>query len=601
MSNIRTEELDFDAIKANIKEFFRGQSIFTDYDFEGSALSVLIDVLAYTTQYNAFYANLAINEMFLDSASKYASAVSLAKTIGYTPRSIRSARGVIDVVTSNVQGNPSTLTLPKNTVFRGKVGEVEYDFYTATDYTANNVLGAYTFNDVEIIEGSILTKKYNVMTNSKFVIPNKNVDMSTLTVRVQDNPNSGNYIKFNLSEDILNVRSTDSVYFVKQREDMLYEIYFGNGTIGKKVNVGNVVHIEYFISSGRLANQANEFVYASGLEANYTYNVALTTIPTGGDEEESIDSIKFNAPRKYISQNRAVTSEDYATLLYSQFPNIESLSVWGGQDNVPPIYGKVFIAAKPFERETFTDAEKAQIRSFLASKRNILTVIPETVDPTFLRVQFTTNVYYDPAKSKKSPGELQTLVRNTIADYATTMGKFDSTFRFSKLSTLIDATDQSINSNISTLKIRRTVEPVFGVISKYNIQIDNPIYQDKDTGGTVWSTRFFIGTLADRCYIRDDGNGNMDLYMEDINGNAFFQETIGTVDYGNGTINIPSLLIRGLYDGELEFMYTPSSNDVVPTRQYIVTIPNELVTVNMIADQKISGSTKQKHIFTSSR
>lgn len=601
MSNIRTEELDFDAIKANIKEFFRGQSTFTDYDFEGSALSVLIDVLAYTTQYNAFYANLAINEMFLDSASKYASAVSLAKTIGYTPRSIRSARGVIDVVISNVQGNPSTLTLPKNTVFRGKVGEVEYDFYTATDYTANSVLGSYTFNDVEIIEGAILTKKYNVMTNSKFVIPNKNVDMSTLTVRVQDNPNSGNYTKYNLSEDILNVRSDDTVYFIKQREDMLYEVYFGNGTIGKKVNVGNVVHIEYFISSGRLANQANEFVYASGLEANYTYNVTLTTIPTGGDDEESIDSIKFNAPRKYISQNRAVTSEDYATLLYSQFPNIESLSVWGGQDNVPPIYGKVFIAAKPFERETFTAAEKEQIKTFLSSKRNVMTVIPETVDPTFLRIQFTTNVYYDPAKSKKSAGELQTLVRNTIAEYATTMGKFDSTFRFSKLSTLIDATDQSINSNISTLKIRRTVEPTFGVVSKYNIQIDNPIYQDKDTGGTVWSTRFFIGTLADRCYIRDDGNGNMDLYMEDINGNAFFQETVGTVDYGTGTINIPGLLIRGLYDGELEFMYTPSSNDVVPTRQYIVTIPNELVTVNMISDQKISGSTKQKHIFTSSR
>lgn len=598
---ITTDELDFDLVKANIKDFLRSQSVFSDYDYEGSAMSVLIDLLAYNTVYNGVYNHLTINEMFLDSASKYSSAVSLAKTIGYTPKSSKSARAVINLTITGVPENPTVLTLPAGTIFRATVGDREFDFQTITDHTASNNLGSFVYENITIAEGVSLSKRYTVADNIKFVIPNRDVDLSTLDVFVQENTSSSNYQKFTKVEDILNVRSTDNVFFLKQREDTLYEVYFGNGVIGKALSSGNVVVLRYMLSSGSAANGARSFVYSSGFRSDVFYTVTTQQIALSGDEAETLESIKFNAPRMYVAQNRAVTADDYLVLLRERFTNIESMSIWGGQDNVPPVYGKVFITAKPTDRETFLEDEKQEMISYLTNGRNVATLTPVFLDPEFLRLQITANVYYNKNLSRKTPGEIATLVRNTILNYGDTLDRFGNSFRFSQLSTNIDNSDVSIISNITSLKIRKVIQPIYNTTTKYTIRLENPIYQDKDTGETIWSTRFYIGAESDRCFFKDDGNGNIDLYLENTLGEARFYKTIGTVNYSTGVIEIVDILIRGLYDQEIEVMCTPLSNDVIPIRQYLISIPPELIEVNVIADTESASGTKQKHKFSSSR
>jgi hypothetical protein len=598
---ITTDELDFDLVKANIKEFFRSQAVFTDYDFDGSALSVLIDLLAYNTLYNSFYNHLTVNEMFLDSASKYASAVSLAKTIGYTPKSAKAARSVLSVNISGVPENPTVLTLPSGTIFRATVGDREFDFQTMTDYTTTNNLGNFLFEDITVAEGAGLSKRYGVADNIKYVIPNKDVDLSTLEVFVQENASSSSYTKYTKVDDILNVKSTDNVFFLKQREDTLYEVYFGNGVLGSSLSTGNLVVLEYMLTSGSVANGARSFVYSSGFRSDVFYTINTSQIALGGDEAETLESIKFNAPRMYVAQNRAVSAEDYDVLLRERFTNIESLSIWGGQDNIPPVYGKVFITAKPTDRESFLSDEKQEMISYLTSGKNIATITPVFLDPEFLRLQIVTNVYYNKNLSRKTPGELATLVRNTILSYGDDLDRFGNSFRFSQLSTEIDNSDASIISNISSIKIRKVIQPVYNITTKYTVRLENPIYQDRDTGETIWSTRFYIGAESDRCYFKDDGAGNIDLYLENTLGEARFYKTIGTVNYSTGVIEIIDVLIRGLYDQEIEVMCTPLSNDVIPIRQYLISIPPELIEVNIIADTESASGVKQKHTFSSSR
>lgn len=598
---ITTDELDFDLVKSNIKEFFRSQDIFTDYDFEGSALSVLIDVLAYNTLYNSFYNHLTINEMFLDSASKYSSAVSLAKTIGYTAKSIKSARAILSITISGVPENPTVLTIPSGTIFRATVGDREFDFITLTDYTATNNLGNFVYTDIEVIEGVKLSKRYVVAPNIKFVIPNKDADLTTLKVAVQENTSSSQYTNFAKVDDILTVKATDNVFFLKQREDTLYEVYFGNGVLGKALASGNVVVIDYVLSSGSASNGARQFVYSGGFRSDVFYSISTEQIALSGDEAETLEAIKFNAPRMYVAQNRAVTADDYDVLLKNQFTNIESLSIWGGQDNVPPVYGKVFLAAKPTGREFFLEDEKQEMLAYLSNGKNIATITPVFLNPEFLRLQISTTIYYNKNLSRKTPGELASMVRLAITTYGNTLNKFGASFRYSQLSSIIDNTNTAIVSNITTIKIRKKVDPVYNITTKYTIRMENPIFQDRDTGETIWSTRFYIGEESDRCFFKDDGAGNIDLYLENILGETRFYKTIGTVNYSSGVIELIDILVRGLYDQEIEVMCTPLSNDVIPIRQYLISIPPELMTVDVIADVESASGTKQKHKFTASR
>ena len=588
--NIRTDSLDFDEIKSNIKTFLRGQSTLTDYDFEGSALNILIDVLAYNTHYNSLYTNLAVNEMFLDSANKYSSVVSLAKTLGYNAKSITSAKAKINV-TITTSTFFQTLVIPKGTIFRGKVGEVEYDFVVDSDvssqgYSPDNINGIYKFFDVTLVEGYRLSKQYLATdTGFDFAIPNRFADISSLIVSVQDNISSSIYTGYGFATDTLTVQGDSPVYFIKQREDLYYEIFFGNDVIGKAVYPGNVVHLSYLVSSGAVANGANNFVYSSGLNlASMTSTVVeLVSAAYGGADEEDIDSVRFNAPRAYASQNRAVTAEDYKNILYTNYPSIETIATWGGQDNYPPVYGKVYISAKPYGANTFTASEKESIVNFLKNTKSVVSVTPVFVDPEFLRVELTSQVNYNRNAARRSVGEIQSLVATTLVQYGESLGKFGSTFRYSKVGALIDGADDAITSNETTVKIRHTINPLYNKNGRYTVPFDNPVFENPN-GGSFYSTRFYIPRVDDRCYLTDDGKGNIDLYSETVDGTPSRIRTVGKIGYVDGLIDVYELTISGLHDVLFEFVVIPAKNDIFPTRKYIIQMPEELLNISMQID-----------------
>ena len=588
--NIRTDSLDFDEIKSNIKTFLRGQSTLTDYDFEGSALNILIDVLAYNTHYNSLYTNLAVNEMFLDSANKYSSVVSLAKTLGYNAKSITSAKAKINV-TITTSTFFQTLVIPKGTIFRGKVGETEYDFVVDSDvssqgYSPDNINGIYKFFDVSLVEGYRLSKQYVATdTGFDFAVPNRKADLSSLIVSVQDNISSSIYTGYGFATDTLTVQGDSPVYFMKQREDLYYEIFFGNDVIGKAVYPGNVVHLSYLVSSGAVANGANNFVYSSGLNlASMTSTVVeLVSAAYGGADEEDIDSVRFNAPRAYASQNRAVTAEDYKNILYTNYPSIETIATWGGQDNYPPVYGKVYISAKPYGANSFTSAEKESIVNFLKNTKSVVSVTPVFVDPEFLRVELTTLVNYNRNAARRSVGEIQSLVAATLVQYGESLGKFGSTFRYSKVGSLIDGADDAITSNETTVKIRHTINPLYNKNGRYTVPFDNPVFENPN-GGSFYSTRFYIPRVDDRCYLTDDGAGNIDLYSETVDGTPSRIRTVGKISYVDGLIDVYELTISGLHDLLFEFVVIPAKNDIFPTRKYIIQMPEELLNISMQID-----------------
>lgn len=588
--NIRTDSLDFDEIKENIKTFLRGQSTFTDYDFDGSALSILIDVLAYNTHYNSLYTNLAVNEMFLDSANKYSSVVSLAKTLGYNAKSITSAKARINF-TLTTSTYYQTVTLPAGTVFRGKVGDQEFDFIvdsdvTAQGYTPDNINGVYRFYDVVLVEGYRLTKQYVATdTGFDFAIPNKLADISSLTVSVQENISSSIYTGFGFAADTLTVRADSPVYFIKQREDLYYEVFFGNDIIGKAVYPGNVVHLSYLVSSGAASNGANNFVYSSGL-GNIPYTsavVELVAAAYGGASAEDIESVRFNAPRAYASQNRAVTAEDYKNILYTNYPSIETIATWGGQENFPPVYGKVYISAKPYGANTFTAAEKESIVNFLKNTKAVVSVTPVFVDPEFLRIELTSMVNFNRNAARRSPGEIVSLIYSSLIQYGYSLGKFGSTFRYSKVCSLIDSSDDSITSNETSIRVRHTLNPLYNKNGRYTFPFDNPILPNP-LGGSFYSTRFYIPTTEDRCYLTDDGAGNIDLYSETVDGVPTKLRTVGKLDYSTGLVDVYEVTISGLHDNLFEFVVVPAKNDIFPTRKYIIQMPEELLNISMQVD-----------------
>ena len=415
---INVAELDFDAIKANLKEFLKGQTEFQDYDFEGSAMSVLMDVLAYNTHYNALYQNMTINEMFLDSARKRDSVVSLAKMLGYTPRSAICGTATVNVVVSGGTASPANLTIPAYSQFSTTIDGNNLSFYNTGAITVNRLANLYTFQDIKLVEGVPLSNKYTVSTNAKYIIPNQNVDLNTLTVRIQENSNSSVYETFTRAETLISATSTTKLYWVKEIDGGLYELYFGDGNIGRALDIGNVVHLDYFVSSLDASDGARSFTYNGATLINgATVQVICTSPASGGTAAESVDAIRYNAPKMYASQNRAVTPDDYKALVYANVPQAKSVSVWGGEDNNPPIYGKTFICIKPFNATKLTSVEKAYIKSTVLDNRKVVSIIPELVDPEYLNIALHVTVYYNEQETTRSASEIGTIVRNAIFDY----------------------------------------------------------------------------------------------------------------------------------------------------------------------------------------
>lgn len=596
---ITVDALDFGEIKSRIRTFLSGQSVFADYNFEGSALSTLVDLLAYNTHYNALYTNMALNEQFLDSASKYSSVVSLAKQIGYTAKQVKSANAKISITVSGLAVNPPTLSIPRGTTFTSKAGVSEFRFSTRQAYTAELTGSSYIFNDVMIYEGSRITNEYLFNENTKFIIPSRTVDLSSLSVRVFDSSQTSEFNNFIPVDNLLTIDGLDRIYFVKQNEDLFYEVYFGNDVLGKAIVPGNVVSLDYAVSSGDVANGGGQFFYTSGFISNALIRVQTIARAAGGAPAESLEQIKFNAPRMYSAQNRAVTATDYKTQLQSNFPQIETVQVWGGQDNVPRQFGKVFISAKPFNREELSQLEQDDIRSFLKLKRSVLTVTHEFVKPKLIDILISTSVYYDIDKTTRTQGDIAALVRGQITQLSSQLNKFGVDFRYSNLVKLIDSSERQIVSNITNIALRYKEIPIINRTETYKLDIKNPI---KQQAGSFYTTKFFTDASTLPCHIEDDGLGQLILYQNNTNGPKQALYTIGSINYLTGSIDIRSLNIISLSDTRSNFYYyiTPSSNDVIPVNQYILQIPDLEVKITAIPERS-SNQVIVNHTFSPSR
>ena len=603
---ISVSELDFDQIKSNLKTFLQGQSEFSDYDFEGSGLSVLLDILAYNTHYHSLYTNLAVNEMFLDSARKRNSVVSLAKMLGYVPRSSRAAVATVNIAVASPTGSPSSLTLPALSPFSCIIGTSVYSFYNREAVTIiPNTVGAYIFENVLLTQGTPLSYTYTAATGTRYIIPNADVDISTLTVRVQEDPGSAAYTSYTHAENITEVSPTTRAFFLKEIDDQLFEIYFGDGIVGYKPANGNTVLLNYFVSDKTVGNGARTFTFdGSGLGGG-TVSVNTVVAAQGGREIEDIDSIRFNAPKSYSAQNRAVTAEDYKVILPQLFSNIDSINVWGGEDNIPPIYGKAFIAIKPLSGETLSNATKELIKSTILKGKNVVSIIPEVVDAQYLYIVPNVTVYYNPQQTNRSEETIKSLVRQTIVDYnQTDLNRFDGMFRFSKLSRLVDASEESILSNITTVVLKRSFVPTFATRTSYTINIDNPIYSEGVAENSVTSDAFTIDGSNEQFYFEDDGVGNIRLYYYvAASTKRYTNANLGTVNYATGVITINDINITSATNNQVTVTIKPQSNDVVSVRSQLALIAEDQITVNAIVDKIASGETSggTNYIFTSSR
>jgi len=452
-NRLKVTELDFDAIKANLKDFLKQQSEFQDYDFEGSGLNILLDILSYNTHYNAYYLNMVANESFLDTALLRNSVVSHAKKLGYTPRSTRSARSIVNIVVETESSAPGTLTIPKGFTFiTNEIDGRTYKFTTLQNYTATKIGTTFTFNNVPIFEGQLnsFSVTHSDLSNPKqlFDLPDPTVDTSTLKVSVRPSVSNTDISVYNLSTDITNSTGKDELYFLQEGSDGKYQIYFGSDVFGKKIQDGAVVNFEYLVSNGVSANFANNFVSVTPISGFSNIIVDSVSAASGGTSRETVDDIKFSAPLQNISQNRAVTKNDYIKLIQQKYPFFESVNVWGGEENDPPVFGKVFISAKPALGFEVTDTIKQFVIENIIKPISVLTVTPVIVDVDFNFLRVTCSTVFNPTKTTLSDTELQTLVGDTIFNFSNTnLNKFNSYFNYSGLQTEIQESSNSIISN----------------------------------------------------------------------------------------------------------------------------------------------------------
>jgi len=602
-NKLEVSDFDFDSIKANLKTFLQSQTEFQDYNFEGSGFSILLDVLAYNTHYLGFNANMLANEMYLDSADIRKNIVSLAKMLNYTPSSVRSPVASIDIEVNDATG--STLTMPKGTIFTTTVSGVGYQYLTNEDYTITPTNGVFNFSDVDIYEGTLVTFRYTVDNedpDQKYIIQNANADTTTLKVSVQESSTNTTTNIYSLAGGFNSVTDTSKVYFLQEVDDGKFEVYFGDGVLGAAVSTGNIVILEYVVTNRDESNGASTFSLATTIGGFSDITITTNSVSQGGNAAESKESIRFNAPLGYATQNRAVTTSDYETIVKSIYPNALSVSAWGGEDDETPVYGTVKIAIKAASGSTLTTSTKASIVSAL-KPFNVASVRPVIVDPETTSVLITSNVKYDSRLTTKSAATLKSDVLNTITDYNTnTLQKFDGIFRYSKLLGLIDNTDTSIISNITTIKIKKTFTPTLSSSTKYNIYFRNALYNpvsgyNASQGGILESSGFKIsGDTTNIYFLDDDGAGNVRRYRLSGGVRTYANNVQGTINYTTGQITLNSLNIttveniRGEASVVIELIVKPNSNDIVPVRDQIIEIDVQNSNVTVEVDTFIGGS-----------
>jgi len=581
---LQVTELDFSDIRTNLKTYLRSQNQFSDYDFDGSAMSTLLDVLAYNTHYNAYYLNMVANEMFLDTAQQRDSVVSRAKELGYTPVSSIGASAEIELEIEGIDSGIPQVTLPKNSKFTTTVDDVTYTFVTPSANRIDRDTSGNFKKTLSIREGEPLTYNWIVdSTPKKYIIPNENVDTSSIVVKVQNSSSDTTITEFVEATDIKQIFKTSPIYFIEESADSKYEIIFGSGSLGKSVKPGNLIKVEYLINNADATNGASSFS-VDNIEIGTTFtNSKINSVSkpaSGGRPQETIDSIKFSAPRNYQTQNRAVIAEDYQRIILNENPDLQSVIAFGGEQAVPAVNGKVFIAVKPFGEKFATENKKKEI-SFNIKDRTPLAVDPVVIDAEYTYIIPSITTYYDTTRSSLTSSGVEEDIRNSIARYAQdNLERFGNRFRFSRfVRSLDDTSSGAILNNDASIVIQRRVSPNLNAPSLVQVKFNNAIRT-----GSVSSTSFtYLGFQA---YIGDDSLGNISIFRYGLDNEKINIIPIaGTVDYISGVIEVQNFSPSAISGIELKIQATTENMDVIPLREQILVIESKDAVINVIGEQ----------------
>ena len=632
MPLINFSNLDFDQIKTTLRDYLKANSNFTDYDFEGSNLSSILDVLAYNTYITSYNANMVANEVFIDSATLRENVVSLARNIGYVPKSRKAATATVDffVDVSSVTPAPASLTLRRGPVATtsGTFSNQSFVFSILDDVTVPVFNGIATFSNLQIYEGILLSNTFTYSSrnpNQRYILPNSGIDTDLITVTVRNNEESTQSVKYSFQDSLFDIDQSSNVYFLQEIEDERYEIIFGDGVFGKALEEGNFITVNYITSNGDSANGVNQFVFSGRLtytrnSIEYTVSSGISLLTTvlqasGGENIESIDSIKKYAPRIYASQNRALTANDFETLIPSKiYPETEAISVFGGEELIPPQYGKVFISIKPRFGDFLPNLEKESIKLKL-KKYAVAGIVPEILDLKYLYVEVNSKVYYN-TNLAPSSAFVSSIVQSNATKYSesTELNRYGARFKYSKFLKMIDDSHESITSNITTVQMRRDLRVVLNTFAEYQIGFGNEFHISSMDGYNIKSSGFQIAGISQTVYLGDVPNTNREtgsLFLFTV-GSAnsrtptILRRNIGRIDYKNGviTINPINVLSGKIKDGQtiIEISVIPQSNDVVGKQDLYLQLDINSSIFEMVVDEIASGldPAASKYIVSSS-
>ena len=613
MSLVNVSSLDFNDIRESIKSFLRADGRFTDYDFEGSNFSVLIDTLAYNTYISAYNANMLTNEVFLDGATLRENVVSLARNIGYLPRSITSSKAKISffIDLSSFATNPISVTLRRGVVATSSASysNTSYIYSIPDDITVPVSGGLAVFDNIDIYEGTYIEDTFTVDSlnrGQRFILNNPNIDTSLIRVVVRENKDSNISRVYKFADNLTNVKDTDDVFFLNEIEDQRYELIFGDGSFGSKLDNNNYIIVNYVTTNGEIANGINVFDFVGRLYDNNGSPIKIlsplitTTESSGlGAPIESISSIKKFAPRVYSSQNRAVTASDYEALIPIIYPETESVSVFGGEELSPPQYGKVFITIKPKNGSYLPNNIKDNLKISLR-KYAVAGIIPEFIDLKYLYIEYNSSVYYN--TNQGSPDYIKNQLQKILEKFSKSdeLNRYGSRFKYSKFLKIIDDTSIAITSNITTIQIRRDLKVRIGQFTEYEICYGNEFHIKNKIGYNIKSSGFVIDGITGTVYLGDlPGANNLGIMflfkLDAANQPVVIRKNIGTIDYVKGEIRLNALNIinttkKSFGDNIIEISAIPKSNDVIGKQDLYLQLDNNKSNINMIADVISSGS-----------
>ena len=590
-STLSVSELDFDTIKSSLQTYLQGQTEFSDYNFESSTLSILLNVLSYNTYHNSFYLNMVANEMFLDSSQLRTSVVSRAKMLNYTPRSSVGATAAIDAVVTPGD-SPTSITVDANTQFSASVNGISYSWVTSESTSLTSQPNGTFTGTLNIVEGTPLQHRFTVNTTTpvRYILPNENTDTTSFTIRIQESTANSVTTTYTLVSDLSVVDSTSTVYYIQENEDNLYEVYFGDGVFGKKPINGNIVIIDYRVVSGTAVNGANTFATPASLGGYSNFTTTTSSVAQGGALQETIESVKFNAPFKFQSQDRLVTMQDYKNIILTENGDLSSINVWGGEDNDPPIYGKVFVAAKPTSGSLLSNQKKEAIRTSLKS-RNTLSIDVEMVDATYLYVNPTITVRYNPELTSLSAAALNDKIQTALISFeADKLGTFGNKFYLYELTEKLKDADSSFISVDVDILLEKRFIPLTTEISTYQINYYQKVFEPHAGHlGSLTSTTFTVDDTS-ALFLDHDGYGLLRTYTMDSSAKNYRDNNFGTIDYDTGLITLTNKLISA-YDGDyLSLKIKPDGKNIFGQRNQIILISGATIeTINDSTDASTSS------------